>query len=304
MPRPPLTENLGPAGRLLRHLRATAVSAAGLGSLFVFNAMQTASLVLVPFSRRAFRRFNRWCASAWWGACVVLAERLNRTRIVVSGETVPPRENVLVIANHQQMTDITTIMAFARSKRRLGDLKFFVKHQLKWFPGIGWGMQFLNCPFVRRDWTADRQRIRRTFDTLVSERIPMWMVSFVEGTRVTPEKLAESREWARERGLDLYEHVLIPRSKGFAASVKGLGDHVTAVYDLTIGYVDGVPSLWQYIGGAVRRVHLHVRRFSLSEVPLTDDEIRQWLLDRFAEKDRLLDHFYATGAFPTEAEPA
>jgi 1-acyl-sn-glycerol-3-phosphate acyltransferase len=280
------------------------ISSAGLASLFVFNLMQTASLVLVPFSRRTFRRFNRWCASVWWGWCVLLAERFYRTRIVVTGEEVPPEENAIVIANHQQMTDITTIMAFARRERRLGDLKFFVKRQLKWFPGIGWGMQFLNCPFVDRNWTSDRERIRRTFDTLVRERIPCWMVSFVEGTRATPDKIAASRDWARERGLDLYEHVLVPRSKGFTASVAGLGDHIHAVYDLTIGYVEGVPSLWQYIGGAVRRVHLHVRRFPVSEIPAAESELRQWLLDRFAEKDRLLDAFYTTGAFPCEAEAA
>lgn len=303
MPLPPLEEQLSPWQRLRRNLRSTTLTVAGLGSLIGVNLLQTFSLVLVPFSRRAFRRFNRWCANVWWGACVVCAERLNRTRLVISGDPVPERENALVIANHQQMPDITAIMAYARSKRRLGDLKFFVKHAIKWFPGIGWGMQFIDCPFVRRDWTADRQRIARTFHTLVHERVPLWMVSFVEGTRVTPDKVAASREWARERGLDLYEHVLVPRTKGFVAAVEGLGEHVTAVYDITIGYVDGVPNLWQYIGGAVHQIHLHVRRFEVDELPRLESELQRWLLDRFAEKDALLSHFYATGTFPT-ASPA
>ena len=55
--------------------------------------------------------------------------------------------------------------------------------------------------------------------------------------------------------------MLIPRTKGFVASVEGLGDHLNAVYDFTIGYVDGVPSLWQYITGRVKQIHIHVRRF-------------------------------------------
>lgn len=305
MPLPPLDEKLGALRRSLRAARTTIVTTAGLGSLLAVNLLQTASLVLVPFSRRTFRRFNRGCANLWWGACVVCAERFNRTRLVISGDPVPERENAVVIANHQQMPDITAIMAFARSKRRLGDLKFFVKHAIKWFPGIGWGMQFIDCPFVRRNWTTDKNRILKTFDTLVRDRVPLWMVSFVEGTRATPDKIAASREWARERGMTLYEHVLVPRTKGFAATVEGLGEHVTAVYDITIGYVDGVPNLWQYIGGAVRQIHLHVRRFEVDELPRLEADLQRWLLDCFAEKDRLLAQFYATGAFapPRIVEP-
>jgi 1-acyl-sn-glycerol-3-phosphate acyltransferase len=228
----------------------------------------------------------------------VLAEKLNRTRIVITGEEVPVRENAMVIANHQQMPDITTIMAFARSRHRLGDLKFFVKSALKWVPGVGWGMQFLNCPFVSREWTADRDRIRATFHTLVHERIPLWMVSFVEGTRATHEKIKFSQQYAREQGLEVFEHVLNPRTKGFVASIQGLGDHITAVYDLTIGYVEGVPSLWQYITGAVEKIHLHVRRFPVDELPKLEEELSLWLRERFQEKDELLEFFYQHGCFP------
>jgi len=295
-----------PSGRFARALswtRASLVSSVGLGTLLVFNAAQTASLALLPVSRRAFRRFNRWCANTWWGACVVLAERLNRTRLIVTGTDVPADENAIVIVNHQQMPDITTLMALARSKRRLGDLKFFVKKALRWVPGVGWGMQFLSCPFVARDWTADRDRIARTFHTLTSERIPMWLVSFVEGTRVTPEKIAHSQAYARERGLAVLEHVLVPRTKGFIASVQGLGRHVGAVYDVTIGYVEGVPTLWQFIKGRVRNIHVHVRRFPVDELPRLEADLAAWLHARFAEKDLLLSHFYTHGHFPDVPAP-
>ncbi len=298
MPLPPLTE---PPGRLRRAgdtVRATVLSAIGLAALIVINAAQTVSLVLLPISRCSFRRFNRWCADTWWGACVVAAEKLNRTRLVITGAELPEHENAIVVANHQQMPDITTLMALARSKRRLGDLKFFVKKALKWVPGIGWGMQFINCPFIDRDWTADRERIARTFGTLTRERIPLWLVSFVEGTRVTPEKIAASQAYARERGLATLEHVLLPRTKGFVASVQGLGRHVAAVYDVTIGYVEGVPTLWQFVKGRVQEVHVHVRRFPIDELPRLEAELASWLHDRFEEKDGLLAHFYSHGAFP------
>lgn len=301
MPLPPLTDESGFIRRLGRNLRALPVTIAGFTSLIAFNVAQTASLVVRPFSRRAFRRFNRWCADTWWGWCVDLAQRFNGTRIVVSGEDLPPDENAIVVSNHQQMPDITALMALAKSKGRLGDLKFFVKHALKWTPGLGWGLQFLNCPFLRRDWAADRQKIEATFATLVHERISMWLVSFVEGTRATEAKIRASAEWAIGRGLAGTEHVLLPRTKGFVASIEGLGEHLHAVYDVTIGYVDGVPTLWQYITGRVKEIHVHVRRFPVDELPKLESELKQWLIDRFYEKDALLERYYRTGSFAAEA---
>ena len=300
MPLPPLSDTAGTGMRIVRLAKAVPVTVLGFASLLVFNAAQTASLLLLPFSRRAFRRFNRWCANTWWGACVVASQRLNRTRVIVTGEDLPDSENALVLSNHQNMPDILALMILARGKRRLGDLKFFVKHALKWVPGVGWGMQFISCPFVRRDWTTDRERIRKTFDTLVRERIPVWLVSFAEGTRSTPEKLRASAEWAAEQGLEPTRHVLIPRTKGFVATIEGLGKHLDAVYDVTIGYVDGVPTLWQYITGSVQRIHVHVRRFPIESLPGLEHELRDWLIDRYREKDQLLEHYYATGAFPAE----
>jgi 1-acyl-sn-glycerol-3-phosphate acyltransferase len=300
MPLPPLTDDAGFARRLGRNLRALPVTVAGFSTLLAFNAAQTASLVIRPFSRHAFRRFNRWAANTWWGWCVDGARVFNGTRIVLSGEDLPHDENAIVVSNHQQMPDITALMALAKSKGRLGDLKFFVKHALKWTPGLGWGMQFLNCPFLKRDWAADRDKIDATFETLVHERIPMWLVSFVEGTRATESKIRASAEWAVERGLDTTQHVLLPRTKGFVASIEGLGEHLHAVYDVTIGYVDGVPTLWQYITGRVKEIHVHVRRFPVDELPKLEAELKQWLLDRFYEKDALLEAYYRTGSFVAE----
>lgn len=303
MPLEPLKEDASRLSRWARTLRVLPLVSAGFASLLLFNVAQTTSLVLVPFSRRSFRRFNRWCADTWWGWCVAAAERFNRTQIIVTGEPLPLDDNALVVSNHQQMPDILALMALAKSRGRLGDLKFFVKHALKWIPGVGWGMQFINCPFLRRDWTRDRATVHQTFETLVRERIPMWLVSFAEGTRATPEKIRKSAEWAVERGIDTTRHVLIPRTKGFVATIEGLEDHLHAVYDVTIGYVDGVPTLWQFITGSVRRIHVHVRRFPATELPRLEHELQEWLLALYREKDDLLEHFYTYGGFPSQPLP-
>jgi 1-acyl-sn-glycerol-3-phosphate acyltransferase len=298
MPLQPLTDNSGP----IATIRAIVVLAIGFATLLPINLLQILSLVVLPFSRRAFRAVNRWCADTWWGWCVTGAELFYGVQVVFTGDDVPMRENALLIANHQQMPDIPAIMKFCKTKRRLGDMKYFVKKQLKWVPGMGWGMQFLDCLFIDRDWASDREQIRRTFDRLVSGKVPVHLVSFVEGTRLTLAKLEAAQAYAHEHGLSIPRHTLIPRSKGFAASVEGLRSHIAAVYDLTIAYEKGVPSLWQYIKGLVKRIHVHVRRFPIEDLPHSADDLRQWLLDRWSEKNDLLDHYYATGSFPDTFE--
>lgn len=297
MPLGPLVDDAPWRSRIGRLVRAVPVLIAGFSSLLLFNAAQTASLLLVPFSRPAFRRFNRWCANVWWGWCVAAARRINGTRVMTTGDDLPMAENALIISNHQQMPDILALMTLARSKERLGDLKFFVKHALKWVPGLGWGMQFLGCPFLRRDWTTDRELINRTFSTIIEEGIPVWLVSFVEGTRSTPVKIRASATWAVEHGMVPLRHLLTPRTKGFVATVGALRSHLDAVYDVTIGYDRGVPTLWQLIVGCVERIHVHVRRFPVEALPSSDAELRSWLFERYRVKDELLEKFYTTGRF-------
>ncbi len=303
MPLQPLNENRPPISNAYAAVRAALMSAFGLGALIVVNLVQTLSLLVKPFSSRAFRKINRACAAGWWGMCVSGAKRLNKSHILVTGSKVPLHENAIIVSNHQQMPDIPTIMALAKSKGCLGDLKFFVKDVLKWVPGVGWGMLFMDCVFVKRNWSSDSDHILKTFSNLVDNKVPVWLVSFVEGTRARLHKIEASREFAVSHGLKPLEHVLLPRTKGFAATVEGLREHVSAVYDLTIGYEEGVPTLWQYIKGSVHRIHLHVRRFPLEELPTLEEDVRQWLMDRWTEKDQLLDRFYEQDAFPAEALP-
>jgi 1-acyl-sn-glycerol-3-phosphate acyltransferase len=299
MPLPPLSDPPGKKERV-RGLSLGVPATTFLASaLLGFNALQTASLAVRPVSRHTFRQVNRWAADTWWGLCVTLSERLHDVHLVLTGDEIPSRESAIVVANHQQMPDITFLMVYARSKGRLGDLKFFVKKAIKYVPGVGWGMVFLDCPFVERKWTADRASIEKTFERILRDRVPLWLVSFVEGTRVTPEKIERSRAYAEKNGLPVFEHVLVPRTKGFVASVHGLRQHVDAVYDVTIAYVGGVPTLWQYVKGFAPVAHLHVRRYPVDTLPTTDDELSAWLVDRWREKDELLKHYYENGAFPS-----
>jgi len=302
MPLPPLRDPSDRSVRVRALGKAVPATALLFSALLAFNLLQTLSLMLKLVSGRAFRAFNRWVADTWWGWCVIGSEKLLGIDIVLTGDPVPMRENAIVVANHQQMPDITFMMILARRKDRLGDMKWLVKDPIKYVPGVGWGMTFLDCVFVKRDWMADKDSIRRTFARLTDRQVPVWLLSFPEGTRLTPEKLRRSRAYAAVEGLTPPDHVLVPRTKGFVATVRGLGDHVASVYDVTIGYEQGVPTLWQYVKGYARRAHLHVRRYPITELSADDAELGRWLQLRFQEKDRLLARFYREGAFPPTRE--
>ena len=295
MPLPPLEEPRELATRATALAKAVPATGYLFGTLMVGNLVQTASLATLPFSRRLFRRINRQAADSWWGQCVRVADLLHGTDLVLTGDELPVAENAVVIANHQQMPDINWLMKLARAKKRLGDLKWFVKDELKWVPGVGWGMVFLDCLFVKRDWARDEGTIVATFDRILRDDVPLWLILFPEGTRITPQKLRESNAYAARHGLPPTKHLLQPRTSGFAASVQGLRQHVAAVYDVTIGYELGVPTLWQYVKGYNRRAHLHVQRVPIAELPVESAGLASWLQQRFLQKDRRLDGFYETG---------
>lgn len=266
-------------------------------TLSLVNLGFFSSLLLYPFSRQAFRGYNRALARIWWSLLLNASRTAIGVRIVVSGDPLPPQENAVVLANHQDMPDIPSLALLAQSLDRVGDLKWFVKDPLKYVPGLGWGMLFLDNIFLKRNWNLDADTIAATFQRITSARAPFWLLMFSEGTRFTPARAQESARWARKEGLEPLRHVLFPRPKGFQATVLALRPHAQAVYDVTLGYPDGVPTLWQYMQGRCGPVHVHVRRFPMDAIPTDDAGQASWLRERFRAKDDLLETFYRLGRF-------
>lgn len=284
--------------KILRPLLATVLLVLLAIAILLANFLQMASLVLLPFSARGFRAFNRFICNAWFGSLRWSLEDAIGIEFRQTGENFPWRENAFLIANHQKMSDIPALIVIAHRSGRMGDLKWFVKDPLKWVPGVGWGMRFLDCLFVKRNWTADKEKVTATFAKIREENIPFWIVSFLEGTRLRPAKLARSQEFARKQGLPHLEYVMLPRTKGFEATLEGLGASNKAVLDATIGYEGASPNLWQLFY-KTERVHIHTRRFT--QWPGTREEKGAWIIQRYVEKDALLKEFKATGAFPASS---
>lgn len=291
---------LSPTKHALRVLSITPHLAFLAVSLLLFVGAQCMSWIFVrPLSRPLFVRFNRFAAGTWFGFCIGLAEVTHGMRIDLTGDELPSGETVLVLANHQDMPDIGFLMALARTKGRLGDLKWFVKDSFKYLPGVGWGLWFLENLFVKRRWSEDKEAIRSVFRRLVEDARPFWIVIFPEGTRLTRQKLRRAQSTAVRRGRVALSHLLPPHTRGFAATVSATADRLDAVYDVTIGYPEGVPTIGQFLCGYAPVAHLHVVRWPIETLPSTTQELTSWLRERHREKDRLLALFSKDRRFPS-----
>lgn len=259
--------------------------------LLLINILQILTLFIRLFSRRSFRAINIYITGIWWNFVAWLMVRVFGVKTVISGDPLPPRENVLLVSNHQEMTDIPVLIPLAKQLKCLGRLKWIAKYPMKFFPGPGWGMHFTDCVFVKRDWAKDQASIKATFATLRNEKVPAWLIMFPEGTRITPNKLAASQAFAKEKSLWIPETVMIPRTKGFAAAIIGLGDHLDAVYDITIGYPQGIPSLGQFMSGLSPEVHMHIKRIPLADLPRDEAALASLIMSMYEEKNQRLAAF-------------
>ena len=74
-----------------------------------------------------------------------------------------------------------------------------------------------------------------------------------------------------------------------------------AVYDITIAYKHRLPTFMDNVYGVdPAEVHIHTEIIQVSDIPVAEDEVSDWLTERFRLKDELLSDFLARGHFPNE----
>ena len=70
------------------------------------------------------------------------------------------------------------------------------------------------------------------------------------------------------------------------------GEYAPEYFTLRSIYFQGRPP---------KSVNMHWRRFKIVDIPYLDHEaFDKWVLDRWKEKDELLEQFYDTGRFPSD----
>ena len=237
-------------------------------------------------------------ANSIWTILQFGFERVNGIKITTSGEKLPENESAIVISNHLGAIDFLMIHFLARKSNMLGYCRYFIKYSALWIPFFGIGMYLMRFIFLSRDWKKDEGNLQKQFSALKELGAPIWLILFLEGTRISPSKLKKSHDFSKANNLPILNNVLTPRTKGFVETIKGLRkSQIKYVYDLTIavrhpvkGY-GAVPPVAQVllVGNHGYECHVHTEKFCIDELPLTDQELEKWAQDRFQLKDRFLE---------------
>ncbi|OIV99471.1 hypothetical protein TanjilG_17281 [Lupinus angustifolius] len=287
--------------RVLRGLVCLLVMFSTAFVMLIFFGFISATVVRffsINYSRKATSIFF----GAWLALWPFLFEKINKTKVVFSGDTVPSRERILLIANHRTEVDWMYLWDFASRKGCLGCIRYILKSSLMKLPIFGWAFHILEFIPVERKWDADKSTLNHMLSTFKDPQDPLWLALFPEGTDFTEQKCLRSQKYAAEHGLPILTTVLLPKTKGFCTCIQELRGSLDAVYDVTIGYKYRCPSFLDNVFGlAPAEVHIHICRFLYDSIPVSEDEMSNWLVERFRYKDHLLSIFQAQGQFPDQA---
>ena len=95
-------------------------------------------------------------------------------------------------------------------------------------------------------------------------------------------------EIAKEKGLPLLKHHLLPRTKGFSLIASQSVGKINWIYDVTIGIaqVNGEkPTLKHIKDGVPVQAEIYLRRIPMSSVPTQNEkECGDWLHNHYKEK--------------------
>ncbi|XP_048544404.1 probable 1-acyl-sn-glycerol-3-phosphate acyltransferase 5 isoform X1 [Triticum urartu] len=268
--------------------------------MMVYLAPVTTFVVRL-FSVHYSRKWTCFLFGMWLAMFPFLFEKINRTRFVFSGEKVPPKECVLLFANHRTEVDWMYLWDLALRKGRLQSIKYILKKSLMKLPIFNWAFHIIEFIPVERNWEVDEPLIRRRLSQLKYPKDPLWLAVFPEGTDYTEKKCIKSQEYAAEHGLPILKNVLLPKIKGFNCCLQELRSNLDAVYDITIAYKHRLPTFMDNVYGIdPSEVHVHTKIIQVCDIPTAEDEVSSWLTERFRLKDELLSDFLAQGHFPNE----
>lgn len=204
-----------------------------------------------------------------------------------------PKGWYLIGSNHQSWVDILVLQRTFDGHVPL--LKFFIKKELIYVPIMGLAWWALDFPFMRRKGSGsaakDLEAARKACE--IFRLNPTSVISFMEGTRVTPEKHKHQKS--------PYKHLLKPKTGGLAMALETMGEQFECLLDVTIVYPHGVPTFSDLLSGRVKDVIVNVHR---REIPAELKSAREpdtayrsrmqhWINDLWVAKDREIDEVMA-----------
>ena len=128
----------------------------------------------------------------------------------MSPDTLP--ENVILIANHMTPVDWIYVWLLAQRKGSHGIVKIIMKDSLRSIPIMGWGMQFFEFIFLKRNWSEDQLVLGDALDKMAREHRPMWLMLFPEGTLISDQTMEINLKYAAKAGITVSGRMVGSRS--------------------------------------------------------------------------------------------
>ena len=261
-----------------------------INTLFHISFLLPLALVklVLPFRlvRRVIDAVLSAIAESWIGVNKFWMNTVGRTRWQVEGaDGMRYRGWYLVSCNHQSWVDILVLQWVFNRKIPL--LKFFIKHELIYVPIMGLAWWALDFPFMKRRGGASAQKDLETARKACEKFkvIPTSVISFMEGTRLTPAKHAQQQS--------PYQNLLKPKTGGVGMALETMGELFDCMVDVTIVYPGGVPTFMDLLTGRIDEVIVRVQQRPIPKELLVDEQgraadravLQQWVNGLWAEKD-------------------
>lgn len=261
-----------------------------INTLFHITFLLPLALVklVLPFRfvRRVIDAVLSAIAESWIGVNKFWMNAVGRTRWQVSGaDGLRYRGWYLVSCNHQSWVDILVLQWVFNRKIPL--LKFFIKHELIYVPIMGLAWWALDFPFMKRRGGASAQKDLETARKACEKFkvIPTSVISFMEGTRHTPDKHAQQKS--------PYRHLLKPKTGGVGMALETMGELFDGMVDVTIVYPGGVPTFMDLMTGRIPEVIVRIQTRPIPKELLVDERgqaadravLQRWINGLWEEKD-------------------
>lgn len=307
--------------------RAIALSSYFLSGALCINLSQFLGTPLYLINQDWYNSWIAFTKQSFGLLTMTLTQTFSPTKIIVSGDAsvrgqilrnpdgtllLDFPERIVLIANHQIYTDWLYLWWTAYCRGMHGRLYIILKESLKKIPIIGWGMQFSQFIFLKRNWERDRDHMAQALGRLNKLADPMWLLIFPEGTNLARSTRERSAKWAAKNKMKDMRHCLLPRSTGLRFCLQELQSTVDYLYDCTLAY-EGVPrgAYAQDIftlkagyleGRPPKSVSMYWRRFRIKDIPFHNDKAFElWLTARWREKDLLIENYLIHGRFPADS---
>lgn len=239
--------------------------------------------------------------------------------VVESGDNLDKfqEENVLFMPNHQSTADVPLCMTLFTARKNFADRVMWIMDRVFKYSNFGCVSWMHDDFFIlagKDNRGSSLEELRKHLHNVFVRKRRKYIVLFPEGGFLRKRKPVSQR-FAKKNDLPLLEHCTLPRTGALEVILKVLGppnaksnngvankmQDISKICDVTIAYPQGKPlDLFQIVFGSRPPcvTHVHYRIFDVKDIPTDPEQMKHWMYNLYAEKEKMLEEYYRSGVFP------